>query len=171
MSDPSTFYRLAAMVALLTRKAAVGRTALNQLLWFADAAHVLKFGRTISGSTYARWPSGPLPADIDTVRRVLIKRHLIVEQITESARHRSYAYQATARNIDFKVLRQEFRKSERKIIKAVTRSLGGQPARYLLERSHSFESWIRTSPGEDIDFTLVRSDEKLRRWLIEKEIL
>lgn len=82
-----------------------------------------------------------------------------------------YTYKAKASNIDFGMLKQEFLTSERKVIKAVRRSLRDRPAHYLLDRSHRFEPCNSTRPGEDLEFTRALSDGHLRRWLKDKRII
>ena len=171
MSTSSAFDRLAAMVVLMTKGARVGRTALNKLLWFADVAHLLQYGRTISGTTYARWQFGPVPAEIDTVRRTLIMERLLKEQVEESTKYRTYAYEARSENVDFTALKKEFSESELRVIKAVKDVLRGQTGAYLSEMSHRFEPWISARPGEDLDLSRAQADEKLLGWMKEKRII
>ena len=85
---------LAAMAVLVTTSAKVGRTALNKLLWFADVAHFLQHGRTISGTVYVKCDYGPAPCDIDAVRHELIARGIVSEKIIKATPYRSFVYKA-----------------------------------------------------------------------------
>lgn len=164
MTDRS-FKRLAAMVVLLTRKKETGLWALNKLLWFADVAHLLEHGRTISGAAYSCHGFGPAPLGIHTVRRVLIKKALLKECVRESERFRVFAYKAKTKNIHVGLLRQEFEPSELDMLNSVIRKLGNRPGTYLHSMSLEFEPWLSARPGQDVDLHRARIDAKLRQWM------
>ena len=170
-SAPCPFDRLAAMTVLLTTGEVVGRHALNRLIWFADLAHLLQHGRTISGAVYSRWPFGPEANEMDTVRRVLIRDGLIAEHRQESRCYRVHAYQARRRNIDYVLLRQEFAKSELRTLKAVKQILRGQPGSYLSAMARRFEPWIGARPGADLDWQRAHADTKLRQWMASQGLI
>lgn len=165
MTTDAPFDRLAAMVVLLTQKNKLGLWALNKLLWFADIAHLLQHGRTISGATYVYHGYGPTPLEIHIVRRVLIKKALLKEYVQESERFRVFAYQANTRNIRFRLLKQEFSASEFKVLKAVATNLSTRTGTDIHAMYLQLEPWVSASCGQDGTRRRKRVDTKLRQWM------
>jgi hypothetical protein len=165
MTTDAPFDRLAAMVVLLTQRNKVGLWALNKLLWFADIAHLLQHGRTISGATYVFHGYGPTPLEIHIVRRVLIKKALLKEHVQESERFRVFAYQAETRNIRFRLLKQEFSASELKVLKAVATSLCARTGKDIHAMYLQLEAWVGASCGPDGTSRRRHVEAKLRQWM------
>ncbi len=165
MTTDAPFDRLAAMVILLTRKKKIGLWALNKLLWFADIAHLLQHGRTISGATYANHGYGPTPHEIHIVRRVLIKKALLKEFVQESERFRVFAYQADTRNIRFRLLKQEFSASEFKVLKAVEANLCARPGADIHSMYIQVEPWASAFCGDDSDRRRTHAEMRLGQWM------
>ena len=165
MTTDAPFDRLAAMVILLTRKKKIGLWALNKLLWFADSAHLLQHGRTISGATYANHGYGPTPHEIHIVRRVLVKKALLKEFVQESERFRVFAYQADTRNIRFRLLKKEFSASEFKVLKAVEANLCARPGADIHSMHLQLEPWVSASCGQDDTRQRKHMETKLWQWM------
>jgi len=49
----------------------LGKTKLNKILWFSDREMFLRFGASITGETYLRFPQGPVSQHILEILRVL----------------------------------------------------------------------------------------------------
>lgn len=165
MTTDAPFDRLAAMVILLTRKKKIGLWALNKLLWFADSAHLLLHGRTISGATYAFHGYGPTPLEIHVVRRVLIRRALLRKYVQEYERFRVFAYEAETGKIRYRVLKREFSASELKVIKAVAANLCGRPGTEIHAMYLQVEPWVGALSGDDSDRRSARAAMRLGQWM------
>ena len=162
---------LAAMAVLVTTSAKVGRTALNKLLWFADVAHFLQHGRTISGTVYVKCDYGPAPCDIDAVRHELIARGIVSEKIIKATPYRSFVYKANDAAIDANALEAVFAETELRTMRAVIGALRKQTVGYLSEMSHQFEPWISSSYGEEMDLSRACHDDALREWLAKRKAI
>jgi hypothetical protein len=165
MTTDAPFDRLAAMVVLLTQKKKLGLWALNKLLWFADIAHLLLHGRTISGATYVYHGYGPTPLEIHIVRRALVKKALLKEYAQESERFKVFFYQAKTRNICFRLLKQEFSASEFKVLKVVAANLCARTGTDIHAMYLQIEPWVSASCRQDGTRPRKHVETKLRQWM------
>jgi len=164
-----------------------------KLLYLADRAHLLKYGRPILGDWYACMEHGPVPSQsYDLLKEVrdtdrsfelsgsaLVKKHLRVEQIPG----------------DFPVFRSNnstsldaLSESEQEIIQEIVNSYGEKKASYLVSLTHDHKGWkecfrndehvlpyekfFDDEPIEPAFQELIRSEQENREivdWLISGE--
>lgn len=167
MTSPSapSINRLAAMMLLVAQDTRVGRTALNNILYVVDVAHVCGHGLPVSGIPYLRLQRGPTPREVDALRRLLINRGYLAEYPLESEIGRVFAYEASVERVDFHLVRAEFCAAELSTIDTGIEHLRPLPGEELFQAVRAFEPWISTDPDAELDLQKARDDPGLACWL------
>ncbi|MBQ7608230.1 MAG: SocA family protein [Desulfovibrionaceae bacterium] len=58
----------------------LGKTKLNKILWFSEREMYIKYGHTLTGETYLKFPEGPVAQHLLPTLQDLMRRGLIVER-------------------------------------------------------------------------------------------
>ena len=146
--------KLAAAVAYLAQRslhdAAFGETKLVKMLYFADCAAYLRYGRPITGNPYIHLEHGPYPQDWPATKKML-ERQGIVTTVKEKLpgdchRHRLLPTPAA----DTSALNDQ----DCFILDAQLRRFANFNAGDIEQYSHAEVAWRTTAPGAVIPYNL-----------------
>lgn len=87
--------RLKAMIHYIADTApsgTMGKTKLNKILWFSDREMYLRFGETISGETYLRFPQGPVSKNILSIQDELVRENKILIRTVKNYCYDQFEY-------------------------------------------------------------------------------
>jgi len=115
----------------------LGLTKLYKLLYFADAAHLREHGETITGSEYIKYEHGPVPSRGEKLIKALRRSGALESEVVPHGPHERFELRCIG-NVDTSVLTE----TEREILDATCRRLGGDTATALSERSHREPAWL-----------------------------
>jgi hypothetical protein len=124
-----------------------GATKLNQILFFADFAHVRRTGAPITGAVYQKLPQGPAPGRLKPIRDGLVARgeaELIREDFLGYELHRLVPRRRPDRAV--------FSDSELETIDKVLSDLDGLNARQVSDLSRDEAGWRLVGEGDVIPY-------------------
>lgn len=124
-----------------------GATKLNKVLFFADFAHVRRFGRPISGASYQKLPNGPAPRRLKPLRQQLIDTGQVKIEKEDFLGYEVHRL-VPLRQPDLSV----FSRSEIDTIDHVLGNLAGLNGRQVSELSHEEPGWQLVAEGETIPY-------------------
>ncbi len=124
-----------------------------KLMFFADKAHLLKYGRPILGDRYVSMDHGPVPsAALDLMNR-LIAPDEIDDPVREQLRAKLSVHRVLfARNHPFRAkvhgeaAYEHLSKSERQVLDEIIATYGHKPVGELIDLTHQEHAW-RVSDG------------------------
>lgn len=123
-----------------------------KLLFFADKAHLLKYGRPILGDRYVSMDHGPVPsAALDLMNR-LITPDEIDDPVREQLRTKLSVHGLFAKNHPFRsrvhgeAAYQHLSQSERNVLDEIIANYGRKPVGELIDLTHKEYAW-RISDG------------------------
>lgn len=123
-----------------------------KLLFFADKAHLLKYGRPILGDRYVSMDHGPVPsAALDLMNR-LIAPDEIDDPVREQLRTKLSVHGRFTKNHPFRArvhgesAYQHLSQSERDVLDEVIATYGRKPVGELIDLTHKEYAW-RISDG------------------------
>lgn len=122
-----------------------GATKLNKVLWFSDARHYERHGKSITGTSYVRQKHGPVPLRILAVTEDLEKAGLI-----RIGADRHFSKEMTRFVTDIRPDTSMFTDEELSIVDWWTRHIDeDHTAGSISELSHDY-TWEIAGMGEDI---------------------
>lgn len=144
-----------------------GVTKLNKVLFFADFFHYLKYGEPLTGWTYVHDTFGPVPKNIEAIRKKMEKKDIAIAHVQTGEFVRQRVVALREPNISSIP-------SEK--IATLTQVIGwscgdGSPsARLLSSFSHDFIGWDVTEMGEEIPYQTIFLENKPKQILTEADI-
>lgn len=130
-----------------------GKTKLYKILFFADFGAYARWGRSITGHPYERYPKGPVPARGPALLEFMEERgdaQIVEETHYDRPILRVRALRPAALDV--------FSAEELGLVEHVVRALRDDNAKQVSERSHEFIGWQATLPGEVIPYETVFVD-------------
>jgi len=124
-----------------------GATKLNKVLFFAEFAHMRRYGRPITGADYQKLEWGPAPRRLVPVRQDLVDNGLATveeEFFLGYLQHRL----VPSGPVEPTLLSEE----ERLTVKEVIEDLRGLTARQVSQLSHDEEGWRMVDVGQTIPY-------------------
>jgi hypothetical protein len=148
--DERKFTEMVLLVAdRLRDDRAGGATKLNKVLYFADFAHVRRFGRPITGAEYQKLPQGPAPRRLRPVRARLV-RHGDAEIVTED-----FLGYEMHRLLPLRPIRQEvFSPDELETIDRVLADLANLTGKQVSDLARAEPGWLLADEGEVIPYAM-----------------
>ena len=124
-----------------------GATKLNKVLFFAEFAHMRRYGRPITGAEYQKLERGPAP------RRLVPVRQHLVDSGQARIEERFYLGYPQHRLIPKASVRPTLLSpDEVETVDEVIEDLRGLTARQVSDLSHEEEGWRMVDDGETIPF-------------------
>ena len=146
--DEGKFTELLLYVADRLRADRVGgATKLNQVLFFADFAHVRRTGAPITGAEYQKLPQGPAPRRLKPVRDALVSAGAATvsrEEFLGYGLHRLVPMRPADTTV--------FTAAEMETIEQVLADLDGLNGRQVSDLSHEEAGWRLVDEGEVIPY-------------------
>lgn len=146
--NPQKFANVVAYIA--QHKKPVTKKELCKLIFFADQAHLLQYGRTITGDYYCALAQGPIPScGLDMLNGKSHTPKANLDIMNGVGRLQGYRF-VPLKGADLKV----FSRSDLKILNAVLAKFGGMNADQLEQLSHDELAWKKTKQSKTMDFDL-----------------
>ena len=124
-----------------------GATKLNKVLFFAEFAHMRRYGRPITGAEYQKLERGPAP------RRLVPVRQRLVDNGQARIAEGYYLGYEQHRLIPSEPVRPILLSSEEiESVDEVIEDLRGLTARQVSDLSHDEEGWRMVEQGQTIPF-------------------
>lgn len=124
-----------------------GATKLNKVMFFAEFAHMRRYGQPISGAEYQKLEWGPAP------RRLVPVRDRLVESGEALIEERFYLGYLQHRLVPKEQVRPQLLSPEEiETVDDVIEDLRGLTARQVSDLSHDEEGWRMVSDGETIPY-------------------
>lgn len=126
-----------------------GATKLNKVLFFADFAHVRRYGRPITGADYQKLAHGPAPRRLLPIRQQLVNQGnatLVAEEFLGYRQDRLLPTRAADVSL--------FSLEELETIDAVIENLAGLTGRQVSELAHEEAAWRHTDENATIPYEL-----------------
>jgi len=135
------------VAARLRTDRAGGATKVNKVMFFADFAHVRRFGAPITGADYQKLPQGPAPRQLKPVRDALVAAGAAKVEREEFLGYELHRL-VPLREADLSV----FTDAELETIVQVLADLDGLNARQVSDLSHEEAGWRLVEEGEVIPY-------------------
>ena len=146
--NPTKFASAAAYIA--SRKNGVTKKELCKLFFFSDQAHLLSYGRTITGDRYNALPQGPIPSQgLDMLNQNHTAPNSHLEIMRKFGKLNGLVFEP-AREAD----RSVFSRSDLKILDDILDKFGNLSVQQLEDLSHKEQAWIRTEQPCQMDYDL-----------------
>lgn len=162
MTEPETIQfavnpdKLAAAVVYLTQRSlhddAFGETKLVKLLYFADCAAYLRYGRPITGNPYIHLEHGPYPQDWPATKKMLERQGIVTtvkEKLPGDCQHRHRLLPTPAADTSALTEQDCF------ILDAQLRRFANFNAGDIEKYSHAEVAWRTTAPGAVIPYNRI----------------
>lgn len=163
--------KLAVAILLATEDQRISRTALNKILFFADAGSILSGKGRIAESGYIKLDYGPVPDGIDETRSWLVKNGLLSEEIGMAGPYIQHSYKSAISEEDKRKISESLNAEHRTFISKAVSALGRMSAKDLSDISHKFEPWKSGEWYKKLNFDLALNDDGLRCFLKERDII
>jgi len=128
----------------------VGETLLYKLLYFSDFNYYELHEEHLSGATYRKLPFGPVPKNLDSIIKLMIKDGELQRVKTEYHNYPQTRY-LPLKNADLTTLKA----SEKEVIDKVIDQYSDWSARAISEYSHKDMPWLASKDGKEINYELV----------------
>lgn len=159
--------RLRDMIPVLIGDRVIEREILNRLVYFADLAHLLAHGQTISGANHLKLMRGPIPENLPRTRHRLVGLGILGERESTDAFERRFHCTLLVGPEAVGELRGRFTSAELIAIDWARSRLADKTLTYLSGAAHGYEPWISHDFGEALDMQRALADPRLIGWMRE----
>lgn len=146
--DPKKFGAVVAYFSKL--KPEVTKNELCGLIFFADKAHLLRYGRPITGDKYFASEQGPMPTRGLDALNGSGRRPEDDTEVSKYGVLKGWTFESNDTPPDLKALS----KSAIRVLDDVFKEMGGLPAGELEKRSHLEPAWKHANQNGPMDFEL-----------------
>jgi uncharacterized phage-associated protein len=145
----------------------MGRTKLAKILYFVDFGFYEKHGRSLTGDMYVKYPHGPMPSEIGSLIREMIKHRLAKPRRVRFHGHPQDRLDALSEP-DMTVFTPE----EIAMLEQIGREFESSTAKDVEQISHHETPWLVADDGDYISYELatMRSPNHLHEALELKAI-
>jgi len=146
------FERIGHMVVYFASKGAPSRVKLLKMLWFADFLACKRLGLSISGTSYRKWPLGPVPDDYETLlEQVQVDGLALSEPFVKV--FKGELYEGIAYHAQAEFDESLFTPQELDVLNAVHSRFANLTATQIMNLSHKEKGWRETLPLQAIPYT------------------
>jgi uncharacterized phage-associated protein len=124
-----------------------GATKLNKVLFFAEFAHMRRYGRPITGAEYQRLPWGPAPRRLRSVRESLVAAGLARLVETSHRGRPQHRLVPTAEVVPIGLERTEL-----EVVDEIVDDFARLSASEVSQLSHDEEGWRMVDEGATIPY-------------------
>lgn len=161
--------KLSAVFLYFIRSFSKNRTQLNKLLFFTDIVFLKEEGETLTGCDYYKLQYGPVPEEIEWVKRSLVKEGMASSKIIRNSLYNEFLYRSEIKENKienmFKNLFPDNYKEKMKILSRIYKGVGSISAGTLSNISHDYEPWKSASVSVKLDLLQGVKDKGLIDWL------
>ena len=129
------------------------RVKLMKLLWYADAIHFIRHGKSMMGLVYKHMPFGALPLGYDEII------YLPTVSVEEKIINDDIGYRIIPNG---KVSLNRFSKNEIDILRLVSKTFKTMSTNEVVEYMHSEHAYMATEPYDLISYKLVKELNELK---------
>lgn len=168
METNKNYTKLAGMILILCSEKELSRTSLNKLLFFSELTHYLIFNNLqISNIPYLKMQYGPVPLNIDNLRKELIRSNFLIETQYDNGVLYFYDYTTNAehKHLVENIKKKIFSPNENLCMDLVLTNLIHMNASELSEISHQYEPWKSADWFQELDFAKANKDAQLKDWM------
>ena len=140
----------AAFIWFCRRRRRVFGTEINKMLFYADFLAYKTYGRSLTGSAYAKLPYGPVPDGFRGLEEWLEHDGLFAAREVEFPNGTSGIEYRPGPNADAHSF--AFDTEEERVLEFVVEEIGKRGSRWISERSHRERAWQETEDNQRISY-------------------